>query len=230
MECAGDDYWLPNKMNTQIRFMEEHPEVGMCCGNAIRYFEDVKKYGEGLEIVPQSVEFDSLLLCNCIFALTVCIRKSVLSDYFSSVDPIKRNWIMEDYPMWLWICKNSHISYLDQYFCVYRVRMNSISHPNNINKEIAFLDNTFDIRRYFCRNDKDRLNVKKRYLLDKSEIYLQYDDVKNYRHMINRIDCKWKRLKVLLSFIPGYTKIVKFKRRKKNRLFEYNEIVKVIER
>ena len=230
MECAGDDYWLPNKMNTQISYMEGHPEVGMCCGNAIRYYEDVDKYGLGLDIVPESVKFESLLFSNCIFAVTVCIRKNTILDYISDVNPIEHNWIMEDYPIWLWISKNSSISYLDTYFCVYRFRMNSISHPNSVNKEIAFLDGTLDIRSFFSENDEDRLIIERRYLLDKSEIYLKYNDVRNYRLMIKKTDCRWKRTKMFLSHLPGYAKFMKLIRRDNIRLFENKELVLITKR
>lgn len=33
--CEGDDYWIdPSKLQTQVKWMEEHPEYTMCCSNA----------------------------------------------------------------------------------------------------------------------------------------------------------------------------------------------------
>ena len=34
MDCAGDDYWLPGKIKTQIEFMEKNEAAGVCCGKA----------------------------------------------------------------------------------------------------------------------------------------------------------------------------------------------------
>ena len=41
MECAGDDYWLPGKVKSQIEFMENNLDVGMCYGK-VKFWNENK--------------------------------------------------------------------------------------------------------------------------------------------------------------------------------------------
>ena len=43
MECAGDDYWLPGKVQYQIDYMEKHPDIGMCYSKAKIFDEQNSK-------------------------------------------------------------------------------------------------------------------------------------------------------------------------------------------
>lgn len=42
MQCAGDDWWLPEKLSIQVDFMETHPDIGMCYGKAQTYIDGKK--------------------------------------------------------------------------------------------------------------------------------------------------------------------------------------------
>lgn len=208
MECAGDDYWLPDKMNKQIEYMEEHSDVGMCCGESILYYEDIKKYSPIKHISEGIIEFDSLMLENIICAATVCFRKELISDYIDEIKPLTKEWIMEDYPLWLWICKKQLIFYMNTKLCVYSVRYKSISHPDSKQKQLAFLDNTNKIRCFFARNDHDLEIIRGKTNELLSDIYLNNNDMKNYRSVIKQNECKKNKLKFLFSYIPGYAKLL----------------------
>jgi glycosyltransferase involved in cell wall biosynthesis len=60
MQCAGDDYWLPGKVSTQITFMEDNPDVGLCCGGIQRLHtngkKDVKIYQKGLVSIEKIID------------------------------------------------------------------------------------------------------------------------------------------------------------------------------
>ena len=43
MECAGDDYWLPGKIQNQISLMETNPNVGICYSNVMTKNENTGK-------------------------------------------------------------------------------------------------------------------------------------------------------------------------------------------
>ena len=113
MECAGDDYWLPNKVNTQISFMEENKNVGMCYGKALFYENDNKKF-QKKKFGTKWVKFNQLIQDNKIPALSVCIKNEIIKKYIKDINPEEKKWLMEDYPLWIWISKNSKIHFINK--------------------------------------------------------------------------------------------------------------------
>jgi glycosyltransferase involved in cell wall biosynthesis len=149
MECAGDDYWLPGKVAAQIKYMDEHIDIGMCYGRTLMYRDDIKKitrkcFGSKKETVCE------LYSGNDIPALSVCIRHDLINKYIEEVKPVEKQWIMEDYPMWIWFAYNSKIKYLPQIFGVYRVLNESISHSKDLSKMLICFRSTNDIKKYYA--------------------------------------------------------------------------------
>lgn len=147
MECAGDDFWLPGKVLTQINYMEENKDVDLCYGNVIQYLNDSGEYrvvkNKGYEI------FRDLLRLNTIPAVTVCFKRDKIVEYIKQVSPEQKDWKMEDYPLWLWISLNGKISYLSKDIAVYRVFNDSLSHFVDVNKYYLFIKNQFNVKNYF---------------------------------------------------------------------------------
>lgn len=148
MECAGDDYWLPGKVKTQVDFMEANPDIGMCYGKAAMLDVETSSFLKR-EFGTKWETFPLLLQDNKIPALTVCIKKECLFKYMEEIEPLTRPWLMEDYPMWLWIAKNSQIKFLNSKFGVYRIGQDSASFEKNMEKKLAFSKNYHDIKRFY---------------------------------------------------------------------------------
>src|SRR5574344_315131 len=121
MECAGDDWWLPGKVQTQIEYMEKNPEVGMCYGK-------IKIKGKGNKILNSKENFKDLL-CegNSVPAVTVCYKNSLYKQYINEIQPENQGWLIEDYPIWLYMSKNSQVRFINQQFACYRKLDNSAS-------------------------------------------------------------------------------------------------------
>ena len=147
MECAGDDYWLPSKVKTQIEFMETHNSVGLCYGMAKTC--DCNNKVLSTIVGGDSCTFKKLLDCNQIPALTVCLKKELSDIYLDEIKPVEKKWKAEDYPMWLWMSQNTTISFIKSYLGVYRVIDNSVSHSNEIEKQVVFYENMWEIRKFF---------------------------------------------------------------------------------
>jgi glycosyltransferase involved in cell wall biosynthesis len=145
MECGGDDWWLPGKVQTQIDFMESHPGVGMCYGKVENYYKGKKS----IAVWPIKENFRDLMTSNSIPALTICMRRELTQKYIDEVNPINKNWLMEDYPMWLWFSHESKIRYLNKILGCYRILEGSISHSGDIEKQAMFLASTEDIKEHF---------------------------------------------------------------------------------
>lgn len=147
MQCAGDDWWLPNKVNAQIHYMDTHAECGMCYTKATNYIQE-----RGCQIGSWGgpyTKFGDLIKANTIPALTIVARTHLMFKYIDEISPMSHDWKMEDYPMWLWFAHNSQINFIDKETSVYRVLSNSASHYEDVEKTIAFSHNVIDIQSFF---------------------------------------------------------------------------------
>ena len=75
----------------------------------------------------------------------------MLRRYIDEVNPISHGWIMEDYPMWLWISRESKIHFVNDITAVYRVLQKSVSHSDNLTDLIRFSHGVIDIQNFFYK-------------------------------------------------------------------------------
>ena len=149
MDCAGDDYWLPGKVEKQIKFMESHPNIGMCYSKA-RIWSEKKTHLTNNTIGKKQTSFQSFLYGgNSVPALTICIRNSIIKNYLKEIQPERKNWLMEDYPEWLYCSRTSNIYFNSSVTAVYRVFDHSVSHNSDFNKQLLFLKNIEQIKHFF---------------------------------------------------------------------------------
>lgn len=201
MWCDGDDYWLPDKVKSQIKYMREHPQTTLCYGK-IRLFDTEK--GELLEAYAGE-PFDSpetLLLRNRIPSCTSCFRKELFSGYMEEVNPREKGWMMGDYPFWLWAAYKGETHFQDQVYGVYRISPGSMSHPSSVDGEIRMMNSDFEVKQYY--NQKYQASnwseVCKYHFLRMSYLYKRKGDYKGYRECLKKVG-GWKSdVKYLLSF------------------------------
>lgn len=149
MVCAGDDYWLPGKIAKQVGFMDTHPKVGLCYGDTLK----ITQWGEKIDSWHGSENntFDTILKSYNMSACAICQRRALMNTYVKEVDPVSKNWKMEDLPMLLWFSYNSKIEYLPGEVVAYRVAQESISHSKSIDKLIPYLKSIYDVKNYFIQ-------------------------------------------------------------------------------
>ena len=159
MDCAGDDWWLPMKVEKQIKFMEANIDVGMCYGKARQFLQEKNKIFWKTTGLKRET-FDELIEGNGIPALTTCIRKAEFDRYVAEENPMEKAWLMEDYPMWLWFSLRSRICFLNDTFAVYRVLENSASHFEKIDdKAMNFIKSVCEVRSYFLHKYKGTARI-----------------------------------------------------------------------
>jgi len=152
MQCAGDDYWLPGKVASQIQYMENHSEAGMCYSK----YKIINGKNKFFGVFPkkmniEDVTFEKLMFANPIGALTVCLRRDLVLKYIEDIDPVGKDWIGEDMPMWRWFAYNSKIYPLDKVVAVYRQLERSISHPKKFEEMERIINYRYDLRMFYSK-------------------------------------------------------------------------------
>lgn len=149
MECAPDDWWLPGKIERQIAFLDTHPEYGMCYGRVKRFSETRKKYLSTLW-GKRCDSFDDIIkYLGKIPPMSMCFRRELANQYISEIRPEEKDWLMEDYPFYIWLIVNSRVYYDPSILGVYRIVENSISHPSDFKKKEKFCASVIEVKRFW---------------------------------------------------------------------------------
>ena len=101
----GDDVSLPTRLESQVRFMNEHPDVAICASH-VRYIDVKGKtlfYKDNLSDDSQQLHSDLLFFCF-IHHPSVAFRKSSILEYNLYYDETYTE--AEDYELW---CRASRI-------------------------------------------------------------------------------------------------------------------------
>nr|WP_180486313.1 glycosyltransferase [Treponema socranskii] len=224
MECAGDDYWLPGKVEKQIGFMESHPDCGMCFTNVYDLIDG--KFV--LENPDRYTDFESFITKGGVVpGPTPCCRRSLFLEYTDDVRPLEKNWLMEDCPLWLWFTKNTKVKYFPEALAVYRLFRDSACHSSDIEKQKHFVDSLCDVHNFFARKYDFPLQKDLRdmflgnYLTTQVDRVLQKSnsfDLKTIRLLFKELKSPTAKQKMfyMFSYIPPlYTFVYLYRKVKK---------------
>ena len=122
----SDDLWLPEKLEKQVHFMEEHEDIFMSYTRCT-----VQANGKATKIRPtvprQGFIFTPLfLLNNFIPCLTVMLRNDDRHREMYLFDEDPRLKAIEDYDLWLKIAVHEKVGFIDELLAVFRLRGDSI--------------------------------------------------------------------------------------------------------
>ena len=156
--CEGDDYWIDKyKLQRQIDYLENNTDYGMSYTQSYIFIQNKNKLlfkRNGRRIYSYE---DLFVNGNKVPTLTVCIRRSLYKQYLDDIHSINRKWAMGDYPLWLYLAKNSKIHYSRKITGVYRILEESVSHSVDSNKIIAFNKSVMDILAFYAEKYNDDL-------------------------------------------------------------------------
>jgi glycosyltransferase involved in cell wall biosynthesis len=116
----GDDYWSrPDKLETQLAFLERHPECMLCFHNVMKVFEDGSR--EPVAFCPPDQkpfsDLRDLLVANFIPTLGAMFRRDPSACWPS--------WLHDqrvvDWPLHILNARRGPIAYLDAVMGVYRI-------------------------------------------------------------------------------------------------------------
>jgi glycosyltransferase involved in cell wall biosynthesis len=128
----SDDYYLPTKIEENVRFLVEHPEAG-----AVHSDTDFL-HPKGVERrhwrrtrgrIPTGDVYAELLSDNFIMTCAFCCRLDLFRRYVSLEEQMRRGYSAGDYFWALNLAKRAEIGYIDKPLARYRVLQGSLSHP-----------------------------------------------------------------------------------------------------
>lgn len=116
----GDDYWLPTKLQNQVKFMQEKG-AAFSYAQYRQFIDDVNNIGKLIDVYDE-VKYKDLLKGNVIGCLTVMLDRQYIDEI---VMPKEHH---EDYITWLGILKRGYIAHgLKEDVARYRKNQGSLS-------------------------------------------------------------------------------------------------------
>lgn len=130
--CASDDYWMLDKIEKQVKYMEHNPDTIACAGNYLiinAQNEILPNYFQAFYKKRDYTFYDFLTFRTHCPALTVIYRSDLIKKF-----KYDKNYKIEDRYMWLKLTENgSVITLLPDLLGFYRV------HGSNTTKRNKFM-------------------------------------------------------------------------------------------
>jgi glycosyltransferase involved in cell wall biosynthesis len=197
--CGGDDYWTDNqKLQIQIKFLESNPDYGLVHTNYKIYYQNEDRFEELVFERSKGDIFRNLLSTNEIAAVTVMARKNLILEAIRN-KIYDQGFLMEDYPMWLYISKKTKIGYIDKITAVWRKSDGSLSNSNNNLERFLFENSVLHIQSYFAEQS-EYFNDLRDHLISKHREHLTIGYYNNWKKVARKSFVFLKKNNALQSF------------------------------
>jgi glycosyltransferase involved in cell wall biosynthesis len=132
----ADDISRPHRLEMQVQYLEEHPEIGVL-GTGIRYIDEAGRLGKSVRNPrdPKLIKF-YLHLENCFVHPSIMMRRETIEHLgFYNPEAIHA----EDYDLWARATSVTQVSNLQDILLEYRVWSGGISSHNALSRDQTVL-------------------------------------------------------------------------------------------
>lgn len=134
----SDDMALPNRLEMQVAYMEQHPQVGALGSDVIFFGEDIKTHC--FESLHSDAECKAgLLFSSCFAHPSVMLRKDILDKYELRYDDGFRG--LEDFELWYRMSEYTEFANLPQALTKYRIHKRQVT--QNVSKSVSDIGVSF---------------------------------------------------------------------------------------
>lgn len=154
--CEGDDYWVTkDKLQKQIKILEEDKEVGLVYSNVKQFVEKENLF---IDVAPRFVQnqedvIPEMLKSKFVEFATTVFRKTILDQVLQTLKEELKDKVIGDTRIILETIYRSKLYYLDEVTSVYRILEGSASHPVEIDKYIFALKDSYLCRKTFVKRN-----------------------------------------------------------------------------
>lgn len=163
--CEGDDYWHhPRKMQTQVEYMEAHPECGIVCSDFDRFFMGTQKKIRSFNryrrrrppenaTLRDFIENTQNIAAGAVLTCTVMVRRDLLGR-ISDADPYlhrEEAFLMGDTQKWAEIAHLSQLHYIDESLATHNCLVESASNSADWRKTVRFCLSIEEMQLYLCK-------------------------------------------------------------------------------
>ena len=125
--CDSDDLWLPNKLERQVAYLQQHPDAGLVFSDVMSVQGDQTETPSYFAERPPyaGLVFPALLERNFIPTSSVVVRKRCLDavgGFDGSLAP------SEDYDLWLRVCQRFPVGYVPEVLVKVRRHAGNLTH------------------------------------------------------------------------------------------------------
>lgn len=150
--CASDDYWKLDKIEKQIKYMEQNTNIPMCYGKAIVVdeFNNINK--KETMIINKNLKggsiFKDIILINIHLPVNYMYRASV----FREIGAFDEDIFTEDFYMNLKISSRFEVGFVNEYLSYYRYLNNEskLKSMNIVNSHLTCI-NMYKGNRYYSK-------------------------------------------------------------------------------
>lgn len=216
--CEGDDYWIDSvKLKMQVNYLESSDDISMCYTKTRYYYQETLKFKSDTFGGPYTSLKDLISHPYCIPTATIVVEKDLYLDVLNKYI-LQNKWKMADFPLSLSIALESKIAFINKETAVYRVLKSSACHFSEIETDLSFLSNVYDVKRYFIKranldiSEMELMELYNRDIWYRGIAHNNFEIAKRHSQLCKSVRAKDYILKLLCSNFVLF-KLIKYLRK-----------------
>lgn len=184
----ADDICKPNRLDSELVFLENHPEYGAVCSNTDFIIDNKIIKSRHLNKRVETVNL--LLMFGCFIANpSAMIRREIINKHKLKYN--EKYFVSQDYGFWVELSKYALIAKLPDALVIYRKGHNNITKTSITSKALERKKITDEIRTNCIKHNSENLTDDDIHIINTvfsdPPVSIEQDDLFKLRNVINKI-------------------------------------------